>query len=115
LLGLLRSFRPVLGASLHAPLDADCVERAPDNVVTHTREILDTAPTNEHEGVFLQVVADARNVGGHLDPVREPYARHLSERGIGLLWRLREHPDAHAALLRAVLKSRTLGLADDLL
>src|SRR5262249_44592558 len=45
----------------------------------------------------------------------ESHARDLAQRGVRFLWRLREHADAHAALLRAVLQRRTLRLADDLL
>src|SRR4051812_5804561 len=114
-LSLLGALRAVLGTTLHSTLHADRVERPADHVVAHARQILDAAAANEHQRVLLQVVADARNVGGHFDAVGEPDARDLAERGVGLLRGLGEHADAHAALLRAVLQCRTLGLADDLL
>src|SRR6185436_7419088 len=71
--------------------------------------------SNQHQRVLLEVVADARNVGRHLDPVREPDARDLAQRRIRFLRGLREDADAHAALLRAVLQRGALGLAHDLL
>src|SRR5215468_1304959 len=53
-------FRTALLAVFHA----GGVERAAHDVVTHSREILHTAAAHEHDGVLLEVVADARDVGG---------------------------------------------------
>src|SRR5262245_14521295 len=106
LLRLLGPLGAVLGAPLHASLDADRVERPTNHVIANAREVLDSAPPNEHERVLLQVVADARNVGRHLDAVGQAHARDLAERGVGLLRRLGKHPDADAPLLRTVLQRR---------
>src|SRR4029079_8046849 len=114
-LSLLGALRAVLRTTLHPALHADRVERPAHDVIAHARQILDAAAANEHQRVLLQVVADAGDVGGHFDAVGEPDARHLAERGVGLLRRLGEHANAHAALLRAVLERGALGLADDLL
>src|SRR5829696_1260903 len=81
----LRALRAVLRTTLLTPLDAHGVERATDDVVANTGEVLDAAATDEDQRVLLQVVADARDIGGHLDPVGEPDARDLAERGIRLL------------------------------
>src|SRR5579872_7333190 len=114
-LSFLRSLRAVLRSSLHASLDADRVERAADDVVTDARQILHAAAADEHQRVLLEVVPDARDVGRHLDAVRQPHAGDLAKRGVRLLRRLGEDAHAHAALLRAVLQRGALGLADDLL
>src|SRR5206468_3873395 len=100
---------------LHPAGDTNRVERAAHHVIANARQVLDAPATDEHERVLLQVVADARNIGRHFDPVGQAHARDLAERRVGLLRRLGEDADAHAALLRAVLQGRTLRLADDLL
>src|SRR5262249_55382283 len=114
-LSLLRALGPVLRTTLHATLDADRVERAAHHVIADARQVLDAAAADQHQRVLLEVVADARDVGGHLDAVGEADARDLAERGVRLLRRLGEDADADAALLRAVLQRRALRLADDLL
>src|SRR5262249_6258747 len=91
------------------------VERAAHHVIANARQILDAAAANQHQRVFLEVVANARDVGRDLDPVREADAGDLAQRGIGFLRCLREDADTDAALLRAVLQRGTLRLADDLL
>src|SRR5439155_2318616 len=93
----------------------DRVERAADDVIADARQILHAAAADEHERVLLQVVADARDVRRDFDAVRQPHARHFSERGVRFLRRLSEHANADAALLRAVLQRRALRLAHDLL
>src|SRR3954470_20063126 len=47
----------VLRTGLLAVGDASGVERPADDLVAHTRKILDAATTHEHDGVLLQVVA----------------------------------------------------------
>jgi hypothetical protein len=105
----------VFRSTLHPAGDADCVERAADDVIAHAGQVLDAAATDEHERVLLEVVAHARDVGRHFDAVGQPHAGDLAQRGVRLLRRLGEDPDAHAPLLRAVLERGALGLADDLL
>src|SRR6185436_17738924 len=112
-LRLLWSLGSVLGPSLHPALDADRVERPAHDVIADARQILDAAAADQHQRVLLQVMADAGDVGRHLDAVGQPDARHLAQRRVRLLGRLGE--DADAALLRAVLQRRALGLGDDLL
>src|SRR6185295_3582014 len=111
----LRPLRAVLGAALLATVDAHRVQRAANDVVTHAREILHAAAADQHDRVLLQVVADARDVGGHLDAVGQPHASHLAQRGVRLLRRLGVHADTDAPLLRGPLKGRSFRLVDDLL
>src|SRR5256885_17270237 len=56
----------VLRAGLLAVADAGGVERAADDLVAHPREVLDTAATDEHDRVLLEVVPLAGDVGGDL-------------------------------------------------
>src|SRR5215469_240577 len=60
--------------------------------------------------MLLQVVADARDIGVHLDPVGEPHARHFAQCRVGLLGRGRFHLRAYAALLRRSFQRARLDL-----
>ncbi len=66
------SLGTILGAGLLAFLDPNGIQGSPHHMVANTREVLDTSTTNQNDGVFLQVVPDSRDIGGYLDPVREP-------------------------------------------
>src|SRR5262249_16771716 len=70
----LRSLGSVFRAALAPILDTDRVQRAADDVVAHTRKVLHATAADEHHRVLLEVVPDTRNVGRHLDAVREPDA-----------------------------------------
>ena len=59
LLGLLR---PVLGTALGAAIDTGGVEGAAEDVITHARQVANTAAANEHDRVLLQVVPFTGNV-----------------------------------------------------
>src|SRR5205823_1727714 len=95
----LRAFRAVLGAALLAIGDTDRVERAANNVIANTRQVLHAAATDEHNRVLLQVVADARNVGRDLDPVGEANTRNLPKRRVRLLRGLSVNAGAYATSL----------------
>src|SRR5436190_865449 len=69
--------RAVSGTGLLAVPDAGGVEGASDDLVAHTREVTDTTTADQHDGVLLEVVADARDIRGDLDPRGQPYARDL--------------------------------------
>src|SRR6476646_4515996 len=69
----------VFRAALVPSVDARGVERSANDVITHAGEILYAATPNQHNRVFLQIVAFTGNVGGDLEPIREPHARHLAK------------------------------------
>src|SRR2546428_1335179 len=69
----------VLGTALLATGNAGGVESATYDVVTNARKILDTTTAYEHHRVLLQVVADARDVGGDLDLVGQTNTSNLTE------------------------------------
>src|SRR5512138_1337046 len=114
-LSLARALGAVLRAALLAPLDADRVEGAANDVVAHAGEVLHAAAADEDHRVLLEVVADARDVARHLEPVRQPDAGDLAERRVRLLRRRRVHARADAALLRRLPERRGLLLHRELL
>src|SRR6266545_2691688 len=94
-----RVLRAVQAATALAVLDPGGVERAADDVVLHRWQVGHGATFNEHDGVLLEVVADARDVSGDLHPVGETNTRDLSQRRVGLLWRHRADDHADTTLL----------------
>src|SRR3954452_19180117 len=93
----------VLATALLAVGHAGGVQRAAHDLVAHTRQILDAAATHEHDGVLLQVVALAGDVGGDLDRASDPHAGDLAQRRVRLLGRGRVDAGADAAALRGGL------------
>src|SRR3954470_8806744 len=104
--------RAVAAASLLAVADTLGVERAADDLVTDAGQVLHPATAHEHHRVLLQVVADARDVRGHLDAAGEADAGDLAQRRVRLLRRGRVDARAHTAALRGTLQRRGLGLLD---
>src|SRR5262249_33108091 len=76
----------------------------------NTWQVFHTASANEHDRVLLQVVADARNIGCHLDSIGQAYAGHFAQRRVRLLGRLRVDAGANPALLLRSLQCRTCPL-----
>ena len=62
-----------LGSILGAPTAPLCnsltVQRSTDNMITHTRQISYAPPTNEYDGVLLQIMPFAWDVSVHFHPV----------------------------------------------
>src|SRR5918912_3497684 len=104
--------RAVPAASLLAVADTLGVQRAADDLVADAGQVLHAATAHEHHRVLLQVVADARDVGGHLDATGEADAGDLAQRRVRLLRRRRVDARAHATALRGTLQRRGLGLLD---
>src|SRR5207253_7337163 len=82
---LLRPLRPVLRSTLAPVLDADRVQRTAHDVIADAGKILDASAADQHDRMLLKIVSDSGNVGGDLDAVGEPNARHLAQRRIRLL------------------------------
>src|SRR5919201_1996509 len=80
--GRLRRLGAVLRPTLLPVRHAGRVERAPYDVVPHTRQILDAAAPDQHHRVLLQVVPLARYVGGHLHTVGQPDTGDLPQRRV---------------------------------
>src|SRR5690606_17380898 len=91
-------------------LDTLGVESAAHDLVTDTRQVLHAAATHEHDGVLLQVVADAGDVRGDLDLARQLDASDLPQGRVRLTGRRRVDARADASALRAPLEGRRLRL-----
>src|SRR6478735_4042178 len=100
----------VAAAGLLAVLHALGVERAADDLVADTGKVLHPAAADEHDGVLLEVVTDARDVGRDLDTARQAHAGDLAEGGVRLLRGGRVDAGADASALRAALEGGRLGL-----
>src|SRR5437762_11898038 len=74
--------RAVTAASLLAVLHALRVERAADDLVADTGQVLHPAAADEHDRVLLEVVTDARDVRRDLDAARQAHAGDPAERGV---------------------------------
>ena len=108
------TFGAVLGPALFAVFHALRVERAAHNVIANARQVFHAAAADKHYGVFLQVVADAGNVGGNFKPVRKPYARNLAQGRVRFFRRRRVNASADPAPLRTARKRRALRFRPDL-
>src|SRR3954466_11051065 len=102
--------RAVTAAGLLAVLHALGVERAADDLVADTGEVLHPAAADEHDGVLLEVVADARDVRRDLDAAAQAHAGDLAEGGVRLLRGGRVDAGAHTAPLGRSLQGRRLVL-----
>src|SRR3954451_9579146 len=102
--------RAVAAAGLLAVLHALGVERAADDLVADTGEVLHPAAADEHDRVLLEVVTDARDVRRDLDARAEAHAGDLAEGGVRLLRRGGVDAGADATALRRSLQGRRLVL-----
>src|SRR5713226_1112501 len=102
--------RAVAAARLLTVTDALSVERTADDLVPHPGKVPDPPATHQHDGVLLQVVANARDVSGDLDLAGQPHSRDLAQGGIGLLGSGRVDARADAPTLRAPLQRRSVVL-----
>src|ERR1700682_2033901 len=101
-------FRPlgsVLRATLLAASDPHRVQSAADDVIAHSREILNPATANQHDRVLLQIVADAGNVGCNLNSIGQSDAGNFTQGGVRLLRSLRIDAGANPTFLRTSLQS----------
>src|ERR687885_2599875 len=102
--------RAVPAASLLAVADTLGVERAADDLVAHAGEVLHATAAHEHHRVLLQVVADTRDVGGHLDATGEADTSDLAQRRVRLLRRGCVHAGSHPEAARGTLRPRGIRL-----
>ena len=78
-------------------------------MVTHTREILNTAAADKHNAVLLKVMADTGNVRRNLDAVGKSDPGDFTKSRVRFLRGLGLNHRAHAPLLRGILvDERTL-------
>src|SRR5258708_31219697 len=100
----------VTAAGLLAVADALGVQGAADSLAAHGGKVRHPPAADQHDGVLLEVVAHAGDVGRDLDVAGEPHPRHLAERRVRLLGRGGVDARADPAALRAGLERRGLVL-----
>src|SRR3979411_3033340 len=100
--------RAVPAARLLTVLHTLGVERTANDLVTNTRQVLDSATTHEHHRVLLEVVTFTGDVGGDLAAAGQLHTRALAQRRVRLLGGRGVHASAHATPLRAPLEGRGL-------
>jgi hypothetical protein len=82
-------------------------------MITYTGQVLNTAASDQNRAVFLKVVTFTGNVNRTFLLVGKTYTSNLTHSGVRLLRRSRGYGQTYAALLRAVVKNRTLRLVRD--
>src|SRR5579872_25857 len=110
--GLFRSFRAVKRTALSAVLHPLGVENAAEDMVAHARQVLHPPAADQHDGVFLQVVAFAGDVAHRLDARGQAHLGDLPQRRVRLLRRHRIDAGADAPALRRTLQGRHLVARD---
>ena len=63
------SFRSVLRATLPPVSYSRCVQNAPDGVITNTGQILYASPANQHDRMFLEIMALAPDLTCNFEAV----------------------------------------------
>ena len=84
-----------------------CAERAANDVISHTGQILHSAATNKHDAVFLQIVSDSRNVNSTFHLVYKTNSGNLTKCRVRLLGRSGGNRKTNTSLLRIVFEYRT--------
>jgi hypothetical protein len=69
----------VLGATLLSVFHTQRIKGTPYNGVTDTGKVFHSTTANENNGVFLEVVADAGDIGGYFYACGEANPGHLPE------------------------------------
>ena len=106
---LLWPLRTVLGTALLSVGNPERIESAANDMVAHTGKVLDTAATNEHYGVLLQVVPNPRDIGCNFYTVCQADTGDFAQGRIRLLWRRSVYANTNSALLRTALKGGRAG------
>src|SRR5579872_7204017 len=99
-----RSLGAVFGAPLLPVVHAGRVQCAADDVIFHTRQILDPAAPDQHYRVLLEVVTFSWNICGYFSIITQSDTTNLAKRRVGLLGRHGSHLGANSALLRSALE-----------
>jgi hypothetical protein len=86
------------------------VERAAYRVVANAWKVLNPTTPDQNDRVLLEVVADAWDVGGDFETVRETNAANLTESGVRLLRSRGVNAGADTSALRAALQRWRLRL-----
>ncbi len=92
-----------------AAVDTQRIAATAHNLVTHTRQVANTTTTDQHDRVFLAVMAFTWDVYGYFLGVGQTHAGDLRRAELGFLGVNRTHLQANALLLRALVQNDRLG------
>ena len=98
------------GATSAALADAVAVQRATYDMIAHAWQVFHTTATDQHDGVFLKVMAFTWDVSGDFHPVAEANTSNLTHCRVRLLGRHGAHLGANAAFLRRPTQRKSLVL-----
>src|SRR5262249_30816454 len=101
-----RAFRSIFGTTSPASIYSQRVQRSAHDVITHARQTFPASASHEHDGVLLQIMPLARNIGNHFLAIRQSHLCHFAQRRVRLLRRARHHLHAHTAPLRTTDQRR---------
>jgi hypothetical protein len=82
---LLDSLCSVLGSSLFSSIDTEGIERAANDMVADAGEVADASAADKDDGVFLEIVSFAADIGCDFFAVGEANASDFSEGRVRLL------------------------------
>src|SRR3546814_15644024 len=102
--------RAILRSALLSVLAPLGVEHAAQGWIAHAGDVAYAAAADQHNAVFLEVVAFAGDVGDDFALVGQADLRNLAERRVRLFRGRRVDTGANAALLRVCVHRRDLGL-----
>ena len=105
-LGLLRA---ITAASLFTTGDSEGIARTTNDLIAHPWQIANSATADEHDRVFLKVVAFAGDVNGNFFAVGQANASDFSQRRVRLLGGHCPNLQANTLFLRAFFKHDCLG------
>ena len=99
---------PIFWSFLLALFHPRAIQLAAHDVVAHPGQIFHPSAADQNNGVFLQFVALAGNVGGHFHAVGQFHARHFAQRRVRLFGRGGEHLHANPPLERRIVIFRAV-------
>lgn len=106
------AFRTVFASCLTAFCNACRIKSATDNVITHTRQILDSAASDKNNAVLLQIVTFAGDINSSFHTVDQTHSCDFTKSGVRLLGGSGRNAQANAAFLRALIHDRRQRLLD---
>ena len=78
-LSSLRLLSAVLRSALLTVSNAGCIKCASYDVITNTREVLNTSASDKYNRVLLKVVSDSRNVSSNLVAICKTNSCYLTK------------------------------------
>jgi hypothetical protein len=72
-------FCPILGAALFPVLNTDRIEGTTDDMVSHSGKIFDSSSPNQDDGVLLEIMTNAWDIGRNFDAVGESHTSYFPQ------------------------------------